>query len=80
MGHEVTGLKTYRGAKRKQQLGVCSLRGFYAPWADIASCDSFYAARQSAVANSVDVELRRSPCGAAGMSLIVSSKAVRFSP
>src|ERR1700731_1327002 len=24
-GHEVTGLKTYRGPKRKQQLGVCSL-------------------------------------------------------
>jgi hypothetical protein len=23
-GHEVTGLKTYRGPKRKKQLGVCS--------------------------------------------------------
>jgi hypothetical protein len=27
-GHEVTGLKTYRGAKRKEQLGVCSIAGF----------------------------------------------------
>jgi hypothetical protein len=25
-GHEVIGLKTYRGPKRKEQLGVCSLR------------------------------------------------------
>jgi hypothetical protein len=30
-GHEVTGLKTYRGPKRKEQLGVCSLLGFHAP-------------------------------------------------
>src|SRR6266404_2933208 len=30
-GHEVTGLKTYRGQKRKEQLGVCSLPGFYVP-------------------------------------------------
>jgi integrase len=30
-GHEVTGLKTYRGPKRKEQLGVCSLPGFYVP-------------------------------------------------
>jgi hypothetical protein len=28
-GHEVTGLKTYRGPKRKEQLGLCSLRGYY---------------------------------------------------
>jgi hypothetical protein len=28
-GHEVTGLKTYRGAKRKEQLGVCSIPGFF---------------------------------------------------
>jgi hypothetical protein len=27
-GHAVTGLKTYRGAKRKEQLGVCSIAGF----------------------------------------------------
>jgi hypothetical protein len=27
-GHEVTGLKTYRGPKRKEQLGVCSIAGF----------------------------------------------------
>src|ERR1700694_5519571 len=30
-GHEVTGLKTYRGPKRKEQLGVYSLPGYYAP-------------------------------------------------
>src|ERR1700747_1178789 len=30
-GHEVTGLKTYRGPKRKEQLGVCSLPGYYVP-------------------------------------------------
>jgi hypothetical protein len=30
-GHEVIGLKTYRGPKRKEQLGVCSLPGFYVP-------------------------------------------------
>jgi len=30
-GHEVTGLKTYRGPKRKEQLGGCSLSGYYAP-------------------------------------------------
>src|SRR3981189_2401367 len=28
-GHEVTGLKTYRGPKRKEQLGVCSIPAFY---------------------------------------------------
>ncbi len=28
-GHEVTGLKTYRGPKRKDQLGLCSIPGFY---------------------------------------------------
>jgi hypothetical protein len=27
-GHEVTGLKTYRGPKRKEQFGVCSLPGY----------------------------------------------------
>jgi hypothetical protein len=27
-GHEVTGLKTYQGPKRKEQLGVCSIAGF----------------------------------------------------
>jgi hypothetical protein len=26
-----TGLKTYRGQKRKEQLGACSLPGFYVP-------------------------------------------------
>jgi hypothetical protein len=31
MGHEVTGLKTYRGLKRKERLGACSLPGFYVP-------------------------------------------------
>src|SRR5258707_13607214 len=36
-GHEVTGLKTYRGPKRKEQLGVCSLPGFYAPKADLTA-------------------------------------------
>ncbi|WP_145963573.1 hypothetical protein [Bradyrhizobium algeriense] len=30
-GHEVTGLKTYRDPKRKEQLGVCSKPGFYSP-------------------------------------------------
>ena len=30
-GHEVTGLKTYRGPKRKEQLGVCSLPSYYVP-------------------------------------------------
>jgi hypothetical protein len=30
-GHEVTGLKTYRGQKRKEKLGVCSLPAFYSP-------------------------------------------------
>jgi hypothetical protein len=30
-GHEVTGLKTYRGPKRKEQFGVCSTPGFYSP-------------------------------------------------
>jgi hypothetical protein len=30
-GHEVTGLKTYRGPKRKEQFGVCSLPGYYVP-------------------------------------------------
>jgi hypothetical protein len=34
-GHEVTGLKTYRGPKCKEQLGVCSLLGFYAPETDL---------------------------------------------
>ena len=29
-GHEVMGLKTYRGPKRKAQLGVCSLPCYYA--------------------------------------------------
>jgi hypothetical protein len=28
---EVTGLKTYRGPKRKEQLGVCSIPAFYSP-------------------------------------------------
>ena len=28
MGHEVTGLKTYRGPKRKEQFSVCSLPGY----------------------------------------------------
>jgi uncharacterized NAD-dependent epimerase/dehydratase family protein len=27
-GHEVTGLKTHRGPKRKEQLGLCSLPGY----------------------------------------------------
>src|SRR5260221_13112739 len=36
-GHEVTGLKTNRGPKRKEQLGVCSLPGFYAPKADLTA-------------------------------------------
>ena len=27
-GHEVTGLKTYRGPKRKEQFSVCSLPGY----------------------------------------------------
>jgi hypothetical protein len=30
-GHEVTGLKTYRGPKRKEELGVWPLPGFYVP-------------------------------------------------
>jgi hypothetical protein len=30
-GHEVTGLKTYRGQERKEQLGVCSLPSYYVP-------------------------------------------------
>jgi hypothetical protein len=30
-GHEVTGLKTYRGPKCKEQFGVCSLPGIYVP-------------------------------------------------
>jgi len=34
-GHEVTGLKTYRGPKRKEQLGVCSLPGYYVPEAAV---------------------------------------------
>jgi hypothetical protein len=29
MGNEVTGLKTYRSPKRKQQLGVYSIAGSY---------------------------------------------------
>jgi hypothetical protein len=29
-GYQVTGLKTYRGQKRKEQLGVCSLPSYYA--------------------------------------------------
>ena len=28
-GHEVIGLKTHRGPKRKEQLGVCSLPSYY---------------------------------------------------
>jgi len=28
-GHEVTGLKTYRSPKRKDQLDVCSRRGIF---------------------------------------------------
>jgi hypothetical protein len=28
-GHEVTGLKTHRGPKRKEQFGMCSLSGFH---------------------------------------------------
>jgi hypothetical protein len=35
-GHEVTGLKTYRGPKRKEQLGVCSLLGFYVSSVDVS--------------------------------------------
>jgi hypothetical protein len=27
-GHEVTGLKTYRSPKRKDQFDVCSITGF----------------------------------------------------
>jgi hypothetical protein len=34
-GHEITGLKTYRGPKRKEQFGVCSLRGYYVPEAAV---------------------------------------------
>jgi hypothetical protein len=34
-GHEVTGLKTYRGPKRKEQFGVCSLPGYYVPEAAV---------------------------------------------
>jgi hypothetical protein len=30
-GHEVIGLKTYRGPKRKEQFGGCSLPGPYMP-------------------------------------------------
>jgi hypothetical protein len=30
-GYGVTGLKTYRGPKSKEQLGVCSLPGVYVP-------------------------------------------------
>jgi hypothetical protein len=36
-GHEVTGLKTYRGPKRKEQLCMCSLPGFYAPEAVVGA-------------------------------------------
>jgi hypothetical protein len=34
-GHEVIGLKTYRGPKRKAQFGVCSLPGYYVPEAAV---------------------------------------------
>ena len=34
-GHEVTGLKTYRGPKRKEQLDVYSLPGYYVPEAAV---------------------------------------------
>ena len=34
-GHEVTGLKTYRGPKRKEQLGVSSLPGYDMPEAAV---------------------------------------------
>src|SRR6476660_6373600 len=30
-GHEVTGLKTYRGPKRKEQPGICSIPGYSVP-------------------------------------------------
>jgi len=34
-GHEVIGLKTYRGPKRKEQLGVSSLPGYDMPEAAV---------------------------------------------
>ena len=30
-GREVTGLKTYRGPKRKEQPGICSIPGYSVP-------------------------------------------------
>ena len=38
-GHVVTGLKTYRGPKRKEQFGVCSLPGLTSKVEIFASLD-----------------------------------------
>jgi hypothetical protein len=69
-GHEVTSLKTYRGPKRKEQLGVCSLPGFYAPGVvNRLTCDAgtktklnhfYWAAAPIAPRSDEDYSLKRS--------------------
>jgi hypothetical protein len=39
VGDEVTGLKTYRDPKRKEQLGVYSLPGYYVPERPLSRVD-----------------------------------------
>jgi hypothetical protein len=39
-GYELSGLKTYRGPKRKEQFGVCSIPGLEVALIDPASADN----------------------------------------
>jgi hypothetical protein len=47
LGYEVNALKTYRSPKRKEQLGMCSQRGFYVQERPL-SRDDCYARRDAA--------------------------------
>ncbi len=72
--HEVTGLKTYRGPKRKEQLGVCSLPGFYVP--EVVGREFCLGAPEGSVVinNALAIE-RRGKRGGGGTPMLVRSLA-----
>ena len=71
-GHEVTGLKTYRGPKRKEQLGVCSLPGFYVP--EVVGREFCLGAPDWVINSTLAIE-RRGGRGGRGTPMLVRSLA-----
>src|SRR5207249_8374315 len=73
-GHEVTGLKTYRCPKRKEQLGVCSLPGFCGPEVVGRECCLGAPDRSVVINNTLAME-RRGGRGSGGAPMLVRSLA-----